>query len=234
MTNLKAIKAIAFDADDTLWDNETYFLEVEKDICTLLAEYGDEQAISKSLFATEMANMEDYGYGAMAYTLSLVENAIKVSNGKIDANRIARIMELGRSLLHLKATPFEGVEDTLRQLKNSKRYKLALFTKGELLTQEHKLQRSGLLPYFDNVVIVSDKQEQQYTDLCETLGVKPEELLMVGNSLKSDVLPALNIGAWAVHIPYEVMWQHEVIDDFEHSRMFQLNRFAELTELLSV
>ena len=234
MTNLKAIKAIAFDADDTLWDNETYFLEVEKDMCALLAEYGDEQAISKSLFATEMANMEDYGYGAMAYTLSLVENAIKVSNGKIDANRIARIMELGRSLLHLKATPFEGVEDTLIQLKNSKRYKLALFTKGELLTQEHKLQRSGLLPYFDNVVIVSDKQEQQYTDLCKTLGVKPEELLMVGNSLKSDVLPALNIGAWAVHIPYEVMWQHEVIDDFEHSRMFQLNRFAELTELLSV
>ncbi len=234
MTNLKAIKAIAFDADDTLWDNETYFLEVEKNMCDLLAEYGDEQAISKSLFATEMANMEDYGYGAMAYTLSLVENAIKVSNGKIDANRIARIMELGRSLLHLKATPFEGVEDTLIQLKNSKRYKLAIFTKGELLTQEHKLQRSGLLPYFDHVVIVSDKQEQQYTDLCETLGVKPEELLMVGNSLKSDVLPALNIGAWAVHIPYEVMWQHEVIDDFEHSRMFQLNRFAELTELLSV
>ncbi|MBP5666618.1 MAG: HAD family hydrolase [Salinivirgaceae bacterium] len=234
MTNLKAIKAIAFDADDTLWDNETYFLEVEKNMCDLLAEYGDEQAISKSLFATEMANMEDYGYGAMAYTLSLVENAIKVSNGKIDANRIARIMELGRSLLHLKATPFEGVEDTLIQLKNSKRYKLAIFTKGELLTQEHKLQRSGLLPYFDHVVIVSDKQEQQYTDLCETLGIKPEELLMVGNSLKSDVLPALNIGAWAVHIPYEVMWQHEVIDDFEHQRMFQLNRFAELTELLSV
>ncbi len=232
MTNLKAIKAIAFDADDTLWDNETYFLEVEKDICALLAEYGDEQAISKSLFATEMANMEDYGYGAMAYTLSLVENAIKVSNGKIDANRIARIMELGRSLLHLKATPFEGVEDTLIQLKTSKRYKLALFTKGELLTQEHKLQRSGLLPYFDNVVIVSDKQELQYTDLCKTLGVKPEELLMVGNSLKSDVLPALNIGAWAVHIPYEVMWQHEVIDDFEHRRMFQLNRFAELASLL--
>lgn len=232
MTNLKAIKAIAFDADDTLWDNETHFLEVEKDMCALLAEYGNEQTISKSLFATEMANMEDYGYGAMAYTLSLVENAIKVSNGKIDANRIARIMELGRSLLHLKATPFEGVEETLIQLKTSKRYQLVLFTKGELLTQEHKLQRSGLLPYFDHVVIVSDKQEQQYIDLCKTLGVKPEELLMVGNSLKSDVLPALNIGAWAVHIPYEVMWQHEVIDDFEHCRMFQLNQFSELQKLL--
>ncbi|MBR5643506.1 MAG: HAD family hydrolase [Salinivirgaceae bacterium] len=232
MDTLSDIKAIAFDADDTLWDNETFFLEVEKNMCAILSEYGDAQTISKSLFATEMANMEDYGYGAMAYTLSLIENAIKVSNGKIDADKIAQIMKLGRSLLHLNAKPFDGVEETLRKLKNTKRYQLAVFTKGELLTQEHKLQRSGLLPYFDHVVIVSDKQEQQYIDLCNTLNIKPEELLMVGNSLKSDVLPALNIGAWAVHIPYEVMWQHEVIDDFEHSRLFQLNQFAELQQLL--
>lgn len=232
MTNLTDIKAIAFDADDTLWDNETYFLEVENDMCAILSEYGDAQTISKSLFATEMANMEDYGYGAMAYTLSLIENAIKVSHGKVSANQIHQIIELGRTLLRLNATPFDGVEETLRQLKNTKRYKLAVFTKGELLTQEHKLQRSGLLPYFDHVVIVSDKQEQQYTDLCKTLGIKPKELLMVGNSLKSDVLPALNIGAYAVHIPYEVMWQHEVIDDFEHNRLFQLNQFSELQKLL--
>lgn len=232
MTNLTDIKAIAFDADDTLWDNETYFLEVENDMCAILSEYGNAQTISKSLFATEMANMEDYGYGAMAYTLSLIENAIKVSHGKVSANQIHQIIELGRTLLRLNATPFDGVEETLRQLKNTKHYKLAVFTKGELLTQEHKLQRSGLLPYFDHVVIVSDKQEQQYTDLCKTLGIKPKELLMVGNSLKSDVLPALNIGAYAVHIPYEVMWQHEVIDDFEHNRLFQLNQFSELQKLL--
>ena len=234
MTNLNAIKAIAFDADDTLWDNETYFLGVEKDMCALLAEFGDEQTISKSLFATEMANMEDYGYGAMAYTLSLVENAIKVSNGKVTAHQIEQILELGRTLLRLDAKPLEGVEDTLRQLKSTNRYELVVFTKGELLTQEHKLQRSGLLPYFDHVVIVSDKQEPQYTDLCKTLNIKPNELLMVGNSLKSDVLPALKIGAWAVHIPYEVMWQHEVIDEFEHSRMFQLTQFAELLPLLKI
>lgn len=233
MTNLTDIKAIAFDADDTLWDNETCFLEVEKQTCDILSEFGDAQTISKSLFAIEMANMEDYGYGAMAYTLSLVENAIKVSNGKVSANQIHQIIELGRTLLRLNATPFDGVEETLRQLKNTKRYKLAVFTKGELLTQEHKLQRSGLLSYFDYVVIVSDKQEQQYADLCKTIGTKPEELLMVGNSLKSDILPALNIGAWAVHIPYEVMWQHEVIDDFEHHRMFQLNQFSELIPLLT-
>ena len=234
MNTLSDIKAIAFDADDTLWDNETYFLEVERGMCDILSPYGDAQTISDSLFKVEMANMEDYGYGAMAFTLSLVENAIKVSHGAIPASDIAKIMELGRTLLRLKATPLDGVEATLRQLKASGRYKLVVFTKGELLTQENKLKRSGLQKYFDEVVIVSDKREQQYTSLCRQLGVKPEEFLMVGNSLKSDVLPALNIGAWAVHIPYEVMWQHEVIDDFEHHRMFQLTQFAELTGLLGV
>lgn len=232
--NLSGIKAVAFDADDTLWDNETYFLEVERAMCDILSPYGDSQTVSDSLFKVEMANMEDYGYGAMAFTLSLVENAVKVSNGAIPAADIARIIELGRTLLRLKATPLEGVEETLRQLKASGRYKLVVFTKGELLTQENKLKRSGLQKYFDDVVIVSDKQEQQYTDLCKQLCIQPAELLMVGNSLKSDVLPALNIGAWAVHIPYEVMWQHEVIDDFEHTRMFQLTQFAELVDLLKV
>ena len=234
MTNLIGIKAIAFDADDTLWDNETYFLEVERGMCDILSEYGDAQTISASLFETEMANMDDYGYGAMAFTLSLIENAIKVSQGKATANQIHQIIELGRTLLRLDAKPLEGVENTLRQLKSTGRYQLVVFTKGELLTQENKLKRSGLLPYFDHVVIVSDKQEQQYCDLCKQLCIKPEDLLMVGNSLKSDVLPALKIGAWAVHIPYEVMWQHEVIDDFEHTRMFQLTQFAELTDLLNI
>ena len=234
MTNLTGIKAIAFDADDTLWDNETCFLEVERGMCDILSEYGNAQTISASLFETEMANMDDYGYGAMAFTLSLIENAIKVSHGKVTANQIQQIVELGRTLLRLSATPLEGVENTLRQLKSTGRYQLVVFTKGELLTQENKLKRSGLLPYFDHVVIVSDKQEQQYLDLCKQLCIKPEELLMVGNSLKSDVLPALKIGAWAVHIPYEVMWQHEVIDDFEHCRLFQLTQFAELTDLLNI
>lgn len=234
MTNLTGIKAIAFDADDTLWDNETCFLEVEKQMCGILSEFGDAQTISASLFETEMANMDDYGYGAMAFTLSLIENAIKVSHGKVTANQIHQIIELGRTLLRLDAKPLDDVENTLRQLKSTGRYQLVVFTKGELLTQENKLKRSGLLPYFDHAVIVSDKQEQQYCDLCKQLCIRPEELLMVGNSLKSDVLPALKIGAWAVHIPYEVMWQHEVIDDFEHTRMFQLTQFAELTDLLNI
>ncbi|MBO7144488.1 MAG: HAD family hydrolase [Salinivirgaceae bacterium] len=226
------IKAIAFDADDTLWDNEPFFLDVEKEMCKILSPFGTAEEISAQLFKTEMANMDDYGYGAMAFTLSLVENAIKVSHGQVPATDIARIVELGRTLLRLKATPLEGVEETLRQLKSDGRYRLAVFTKGELLTQEHKLQRSGLMPYFDNILIVSDKTEQQYTDLCRALNVAPSELMTVGNSLKSDVLPALNIGAWAVHIPYHVMWQHEVIDDFDHSCMFRIEKFSKIIDLL--
>ena len=226
------IKAIAFDADDTLWDNEPFFLDVEKEMCKILSPFGKAEEISAQLFKTEMANMDDYGYGAMAFTLSLVENAVKVSHGQVPATDIARIIELGRTLLRLKATPLDGVVETLCQLKTNGGYRLAVFTKGELLTQEHKLQRSGLMPYFDNILIVSDKTEQQYTDLCRTLNVAPSELMTVGNSLKSDVLPALNIGAWAVHIPYHVMWQHEVIDDFDHSRMFRIERFAEIIDLL--
>ena len=109
---------------------------------------------------------------------------------------------------------------------------LVVFTKGELLTQENKLKRSGLLPFFDKIFIVTDKKEEDYEKLCDDLGIKPSELLMVGNSLRSDVLPALNIGSFAVHIPSEVMWQHEVIDDFEHERMVQLSEFEKLLEIL--
>lgn len=228
----KNIKVIAFDADDTLWDNEPSFLEVERRMCEILSPFGDAKTISESLFKTEMANMNDYGYGAMAFTLSLVENAVKVSKGKVPADDILKIVELGRSLLHLSAKPLKGVEETISKLKSIGKYRLAVLTKGELLTQEHKLQRSGLLPYFDKCMIVSDKREQQYRDLCDTMSITASELLMVGNSLKSDILPALNIGAWGVHIPYEVMWQHEVIGDFNHDKMFQIEHFEDILNIL--
>ncbi len=232
MNIFKNIKVIAFDADDTLWDNESYFQQVEKDMCRVLERYAPAEEVSKSLFATEMANMEDYGYGAMAFTLSLVENAIKVSKGKATDDEILQVFNLGRSLLHLKATPLAGVEEGLSALKG--KFRMVLFTKGELLTQEHKLQRSGLLPYFEKVVIVSDKKEKQYLELCKDLSINPEEMLMVGNSLKSDIRPALEIGAFAVHVPFEVMWQHEVTEDFEHPRMARIKSLAELPELLGI
>ena len=233
MNKISDIHTIAFDADDTLWDNETYFLKVEKEMCKVLSAYAAPDVISSSLFSIEMTNMDDYGYGAMAYTLSLVENAVKVSDGKVTASEILSIVELGRTLLRLKAEPLPGVRETLEELK-SRGYQLVLFTKGELLTQENKLKRSGLAHYFSHEVIVSDKQEQQYTQLCHNLGIEPQQLMMVGNSLRSDIRPALNIGAYAVHIPFEVMWQHEVVEDFEHPNMRRIATISELPALLEI
>lgn len=227
---LENIKVIAFDADDTLWDNEPFFRKVESEMCDILSPYGSKEEISEQLYAIEMDNMPDYGYGAVAFTMSLIENAVKASKGKVPAHDVGKIIEAGRTLVRLKATPLSGVKETLEHLKSIEKYKLVVFTKGELLTQENKLKRSGLLPFFDRVFIVTDKKESDYRDLCNALDIAPEELLMVGNSLKSDILPALNIGARAVHIPYEIMWQHEIIEDFEHKNMYRVETFADLVD----
>ena len=226
------IKVIAFDADDTLWDNEPFFQAAEHVAASLLAEYGTPEEISKSLFDIEMKNMDDYGYGAVAFTMSLIENAVQMSRGKISGTDIGKIIEAGRPLVRLKATPLKGVRKTLETLKKSGKYTLVVFTKGELLTQENKLKRSGLLPFFDKIFIVTDKKEEDYIKLCSEMGIAPSELLMIGNSLRSDVLPALNVGAFAVHIPAEVMWQHEVIDDFENERMLRVGEFDKLLDIL--
>ena len=228
----KNITVIAFDADDTLWDNEPFFRNAEHKLCEMLSPYGTEEELSDRIFGVEMANMPDYGYGAIAFTMSLIESAIKISDGKITAREIGEIIEMGRQLLRLDAQPLDGVAETLRALKDCGKYRLVVFTKGELLTQENKLKRSGLRSFFDKVFIVSDKKETNYQGLCNDLQIEPEQLLMVGNSLKSDILPALNIGASAIYIPYEIMWQHEIIDHFEHERMAQVGNIRELTKKL--
>jgi len=232
MEKLKNIKAIAFDADDTLWALQNYFEDVEHEYCELLAEYGKEKEISAALFETETKNMPDLGYGCKAFTISLVENAVRVSHGKVEANVIAQIVDLGKSLLHLDAKPLEGVEQTLARIREMKKYKLAVFTKGELMDQENKLWRSGLQRFFDVVSIVSDKKPETYRHLCKDLEVEPEELLMVGNSFKSDVAPALKIGASAVHIPFHTTWAHEKVEEFEHPKLRRIERFDELLEVL--
>lgn len=226
------IKVIAFDADDTLWDNEGYFKQAEKDLNELLAPYADRETVERELFRIEIDNMEDYGYGAVAFIMSMIENAVKVSKGAIPSEDILKIIESGKNVLHMPATPYPGVVDTLRRLKESHRYQMVLFTKGELLTQENKIRRSGLGGYFDRTVIVSDKKECEYLNICSLYGIEPHQLLMVGNSLKSDVLPALNIGASAIYIPSELMWQHEVIESFTHERMVQLQTFSEILTVL--
>lgn len=227
-----SVKAIAFDADDTLWALQNYFEDVEDEYCDLLSDYGSKEEISASLFETESGNMEDLGYGVKAFTISLVENAVKVSQGEVSAKLIGRIVELGKTLLRLDARPLEGVEETLARLRQTRQYKLAVFTKGELQDQENKLWRSGLQRYFDVVSIVSDKTPEAYRRLCRELEVKPEELVMVGNSFKSDIVPALKIGASAVHIPFHTTWAHEKTEEFAHERLRRISRFEEIMDIL--
>ncbi len=229
MEKLNHIKAVAFDADDTLWALQNYFEDVEDKYCDLLTDFGSKEEISASLFETECGNMEDLGYGAKAFTISLVENAIKISNGQVSAQVIGRIVKLGKTLLHLDAKPLEGVESTLDSLRN---YKLALFTKGELKDQENKLWRSGLRRFFDVVSIVSDKTPEAYRHLCKDLEVTPGELVMVGNSFKSDIAPALKIGASAIHIPFHTTWAHEKTEEFNHERLRRITHFSEILEIL--
>lgn len=175
-----------------------------------------------------MGNLECLGYGAKAFTISMVETALRVSGQKISAEKIQQIILLGKSLLQMPIELLPSVEETLKALKEQGDYRLVVATKGDLLDQERKLQRSGLMPYFDHIEIMSDKTEKEYTRLLQVLQVAPEEFLMIGNSLKSDIKPVLAIGGYGIYIPFEVMWQHEVVDTFNHPRLKQMKNLMEL------
>ena len=226
------IKLLAFDADDTLWDCQSHFVAVEEAYCRLLSDYGSADEISQALFATETADMPLLGYGCKAFTISLVENAIGVSSGKVDAATIMKVVGLGRSLLELPATPLPEVEATLQRLYDSGRYTMVVFTKGEILDQENKLRRSGLGRFFDNAVVVADKTHDEYNRLCSRYGVSMQQMMMIGNSFKSDIEPVLQLGGTAAHIPFHVLWQYEKTEEYDHERLFRLQHFGELAPLL--
>jgi len=204
---MKAIKVIGFDADDTLWSNACYFQDVERIFCDLLTGFLPKEDLVLELYQTEMSNMEWYGYGAMAFTLSLIETAIRVSQGQVSATIIAELLDAGKSILDKPIELFSGIPDILPEL--SLTYRLVVVTKGDLLDQERKLAKSGLLPFFQHVEVVTEKQEANYTQLIDFMNIKPHEFLMVGNSLKSDILPVLSIGGKAVHVPFRMEWQYE-------------------------
>lgn len=226
------LRLLAFDADDTLWDCQSHFVEVEREYCDILADYGDAEAVSNSLFAVETSNMPLMGYGCKAFVISLVENALKISHGQITADKIGRIVEIGKSLLDIDAKPLPEVEQTLKALKDTNRYKMVMFTKGELLDQENKLRRSGLGQYLDGYEIVADKTPETFLALCRHNGVEPSEMAMIGNSFKSDIAPALKIGARAFHIPFHVMWKLEQTAEYGHPNLVRLSHFGELVEKL--
>ena len=233
----KHIKVIAFDADDTLWDCQGHFEKVMQHLYDELTPWVDRETAAMELFATERKNMPLLGYGVKAFTLSMLETAMRVSRHQMPAATINDILQRCYGLLQFPCTPLPEVEETLQTLHSrltshlSPPTSLVVFTKGELLDQEHKLERSGLAPYVDHVEITSDKGEKEFLDLCRKLDIQPDELLMVGNSLKSDIAPALAIGAWGVYIPFHVTWQLEHHDHFEHERMVQIDHFSQLLTL---
>ncbi len=230
--NYELIKVVAFDADDTLWDCQTWFDEVEQQCCELLAPWATAREVSEGLFATERKNLSLTGYGTKAFTLSLIENAVRVSHEQLTGDIVMRLIELGQHLLRFPTTPLPEVEETLQQLAAQRNYRLVVFTKGELMDQEAKLQRSGLEQYFSHMETVSNKTEREYRQLCENLDVAPEQTLMVGNSFRSDIAPALAAGAWAVHIPYHVVWELEKSEEFPHERLKKISHFSELLDIL--
>ncbi|WP_034039948.1 HAD family hydrolase [Wocania ichthyoenteri] len=211
--NYKNIKVIGFDADDTLWVNETYFREAEEEIQRLLSDYETPNKIDQELFKMEMKNLPLYGYGVKAFILSMVEVALELSNYNISNKTIETILNIGKNMLEKPVELLDGVEDVLSVL--SKKYRLILATKGDLLDQERKLEKSGLTKYFHHIEVLSDKKEANYSNLLNHLDIKPSEFLMIGNSLKSDVLPLVNIKANAIHVPFHTTWAHEKVSKKE-------------------
>ncbi|SDS04096.1 putative hydrolase of the HAD superfamily [Maribacter dokdonensis] len=209
--NFDGISVIGFDADDTLWVNETYFRDTEDKFADLLEKYETKNKIDQELFRTEIKNLDLYGYGIKGFVLSMIECALELSNNQVAPKTVSALLDLGKEMIRQPVELLEGVEEVLQSLKD--KYRLIVLTKGDLLDQERKLERSGLSEYFHHVEVLSDKKEKNYSDLLEHLQIEPDEFLMIGNSLKSDVLPLVNIGARAVHIPFHTTWQHEEVTE---------------------
>ncbi|WP_273567524.1 HAD family hydrolase [Maribacter halichondriae] len=225
------IKVIGFDADDTLWVNETYFREAEEQFADLLEGYETKNKIDQELFKMEMKNLELYGYGIKGFMLSMVESALEISNNTISQATIHDILNLGKKMIAHPVELLEGVKEVLEVLKD--KYRLIVLTKGDLLDQERKLDRSSLSTYFHHVEVLSDKKEENYLNLLEHLEIGVKEFLMIGNSLKSDVLPIVNIGAKAVHIPFHTTWKHEEVTvEEDNNKYLTLNKLSNILKYL--
>ena len=227
---ISSLRLLAIDADDTLWDCQSHFNAVEDRYLELLKPYGERDFLYEEFFATEKANMASLGFGSKAFTISLVENALRVSGGNISTSKIAEIIALGKSLMNMPTTPLPYVEETLKKLnrRNDRQFKMVVFTKGELIEQENKLRRSGLMQYFDDIMIVSDKNDDAYRRLITQYDATPETTVVVGNSFKSDIAPAIRQGATAMYIPYHVTWRMEHAEEYEHERVIRLTKFKEI------
>jgi putative hydrolase of the HAD superfamily len=228
MTNLTAI---GFDADDTLWQNEQFFQLSKESFTALLADHGDTHRVSSRLLEAERRNLKLYGFGAKGFTLSMIETALEVTDGTVPQSVIGKILALGRAMLDYPIETLPHVHDTLEALAG--KYRIILITKGDLFDQERKLAQSGLGDFFDAVEIVSDKTPAIYERVFARHADGAARAMMIGNSMKSDVIPALEAGAWGVHVPHALMWEldHAQAPD-GHPRFLTVANLGEIPELI--
>ncbi|WP_373086165.1 HAD family hydrolase [Sneathiella sp.] len=226
------LSTIAFDADDTLWQNEYFFRITEDKFASLLGDYAGGDHITERLLAAEKRNLEFYGYGIKGFTLSMIETAIDITDDKVPASVLREILETGREMLRHPVETLPHVHETLKEL--SKSYKLLLITKGDLFDQERKLAQSGLGDLFDGVEIVSEKSTETYVRIFNAHDSSPHHSMMVGNSLKSDVLPALEAGSRGVYVPHDLTWSHEHAETpIDEPRFHEIVHMGELRRLIS-
>ena len=205
------IEVVAFDGDDTLWHNESIFSMTHERFAALMTPYVEPDSISERLFATEMRHLALFGYGVKSFTLSMIETAIELSQGRVTASEVQSIIDAGRSMLEHPVELLEGAEDAVRTI--SERHRVMLITKGDLFDQESKLARSGLGDHFDAVEIVATKDERAYSRILRRHATDPTRFVMIGNSPRSDIVPVLGLGGWAIHVPHPLTWAHERVDD---------------------
>jgi putative hydrolase of the HAD superfamily len=225
------IEVVAFDGDDTLWHSESHFVDAHARFVALVSPYvdGDPSVIDERVVATERANLAIYGYGAKAFTLSLIESAIELTGGRVTSSEISAILGVGKRLLDHPVELLDGVEEVVARLADDG-YRLIVVTKGDLFHQEAKVAGSGLADRFSRVEIVSEKDVSTYRRVMGEASVAPEDFLMIGNSVRSDILPVIELGGHAAHLPYTYTWELEHVADSDADRM----GFHELTSIRQV
>ncbi|UOX35006.1 HAD hydrolase-like protein [Flavobacterium sediminilitoris] len=224
-------KIIAFDADDTLWHNEPYFDEAQERFCRLFQDYASSQEILGLILNHQVKNLPLYGFGIKAFTLSMIESALELTKHQISGKGIEQIITIGKDLLQKPVELLPNIEEVLKTLQG--KYKLVVATKGDLKDQHRKLHDSGLGHYFHHIEVLSDKTELDYEKMLHRLDCKSNHFLMIGNSLKSDVLPILNIGGFGIHVPYHTTWEYEKIDfEIKHNNFLALSNIIEVLNIL--
>ncbi len=229
---MTAFDAIAFDADDTLWHSESLYAAAQEEYRRLLAPYAEAEQINRVLHQTEMRNLAIYGYGVKGFALSMIEAALELSERQITGKEVQRVLDLAKQMLSTDVELIAGVAEVVAQLAQT--YPLLLITKGDLAHQEAKIEQSGLKAYFRSIEIVTDKTPQSYAALLARHHIEPSRFLMIGNSLRSDVLPVLEIGGQAVHVPYAITWAHEQVEvpPDQQGRYHELEHIGQLPSLV--